>query len=187
MDILAHALWAGVGAQLLRRHQRLSVGGGAALVALAVMPDIPQLLPIVGWAMSGHGSIELLYDYAFAEPGTEPWLPPIVQTITHHLHCAPHSAIVAACVTALTAFLRRAWLLPLLGWWSHIVIDVFTHSKDYYAVPVLYPITDVGFDGIAWIEPRFLLLNYLALAAVYAGLFFWRQRGPRPVAGARFK
>ena len=145
------------------------------MVALSVMPDIPQLLPIVGWAMSGHGSIGLLYDYALAKPGTEPWLPAVVQAITHHLHCAPHSAIVASVVTALAALLRRAWLLPLLGWWSHILIDVFTHSKDYYAVPVLYPITEVGFDGLAWIEPRYLVANYLALAAVYALLFITRK------------
>ena len=146
------------------------------MVALAVMPDIPHLLPIVGWAMSGHGSVGLLYDYALASPGAEPWLPPVVQTITHHLHCTAHSAIVAAGVTILVALLRRAWLLPLLGWWSHIVIDVFTHSREYYAVPVLYPITDVGFDGIAWIEPRFLAANYLAIAVVYAWLFYRRRK-----------
>lgn len=176
MDILAHALWAGAGAELLRRHHRISVRGAAAMVALAAIPDIPQLLPLVAWALAGHGSIGLLYDYALAVPGTEPWLPPIVHTIAHHLHCTAHSAIVAAGVSALVALLRRVWLLPLLGWWSHIVIDVFTHSKEYYVVPVLYPITYVGFDGIAWIEPRYLAANYVALAVVYAWLFYSRKK-----------
>jgi hypothetical protein len=44
---------------------------------------------------------------------------------------------------ALWAVRRTLWL-PLLGWWSHIVIDVFTHSADYYAVPVLYPFTSAA-------------------------------------------
>jgi hypothetical protein len=61
----------------------------------------------------------------------------------------------------------KAWLLiPLLGWWSHIVIDVFTHSADYYASPVLYPITQRGFDGIAWNTPWFMVLNYSVLAVL---------------------
>ena len=92
--------------------------------------------------------------------------------------------VFAACVVlfapvtlALWAWRRTLWL-PLLGWWSHIVIDVFTHSADYYASPVLYPFTERGFDGIAWITPWFMALNYLALAmAGVALLVSARKRG----------
>ena len=80
---------------------------------------------------------------------------------------------------ARSGYVRRRWLIPLLGWWSHIVIDVFTHSADYYAVPVLYPFMDRGFDGIAWNTPWFMLVNYTALAAVW--IFLWqRRKGWRP-------
>jgi membrane-bound metal-dependent hydrolase YbcI (DUF457 family) len=61
-----------------------------------------------------------------------------------------HSAVGAVVVTLLVWRLRRALWIPLLGWWSHIVIDVFTHSADDYPSPVLYPFTQRGFDGIAW-------------------------------------
>ncbi len=77
-----------------------------------------------------------------------------------------HSAPVAAIVTFLLWAVRRSLWVPLLGWWSHIVIDVFTHSTDYYAVPVLYPFTERGFDGIAWTTPWFMVLNYASLAMV---------------------
>jgi membrane-bound metal-dependent hydrolase YbcI (DUF457 family) len=87
-----------------------------------------------------------------------------------------HSAPIAAVTTlALWAVLRTLWI-PLLGWWSHIVIDVFTHSADYYAVPVLYPFSYRGFDGIAWITPWFMALNYAALATVGAWLLMSRRR-----------
>jgi len=81
------------------------------------------------------------------------------------------------------AWLRWRWLLvPLAGWWSHIVIDVFTHSSEYYPSPVLYPITDRGFDGIAWPTPWFMALNYAALGI--AGLWLWRRSRLREAAGA---
>ena len=149
-----------------------------AIVALAMLPDIPQLLPLIAWAATA-GSLQAIYDYASASPGTEPWLPPLVQVIVHHLHCIAHSAVVAGAVTLFVWRLRQRWLIPLLGWWSHIVIDVLTHSAEYYAVPVLYPFTDRGFDGIAWNTPWFMLVNYTALAAVW--IFLWqRRKGWRP-------
>jgi hypothetical protein len=62
-----------------------------------------------------------------------------------------------------------ALLIPLSGWWSHILIDLFIHSADYCALPVLNPITQGGFDGIAWNTPWFMVVNYSSLAV--AALF----------------
>lgn len=178
MDIVAHTLWVAAGAAALHRRRALSRGSVAAALALSAVPDVLHLLPIAGWWLFGDGNFAAVRGYALAAPGQEPWLPPLVGLWSHHLHCVTHSAPVAALVTLLVWALRRAFWLPLLGWWSHIVIDVFTHSADYYAVPVLYPFTERGFDGIAWTTPWFMLLNYGALAAVGAGLLAARKRPP---------
>jgi hypothetical protein len=176
MDILAHALWAGAGVALARRRWPISPRTAALTVTLAVLPDAPHMLPIVGWSVFGPGTAAAVEGYAGAIPGQEPALPPMVELLSHHLHCITHSAIIAALVTLLMwAWLRRPWV-PLLGWWSHIAIDVFTHSVDYYPSPVLYPITRQGFDGVAWNTPWFLALNYAALAASYWWLWRTRQR-----------
>ena len=53
-----------------------------------------------------------------------------------------HSAVIAGALTLAAWRWRRAWLIPLAGWWSHIVIDVFTHSADFYPVPVLLQLED---------------------------------------------
>jgi hypothetical protein len=90
-------------------------------------------------------------------------MPPLVEMLVHHLHCILHSAILAATITVLIWELYGAFWLPLLGWWSHIVIDVFTHSVDFYPSPVFYPLTQNGFDGIAWNTPWFMVLTYSAL------------------------
>jgi hypothetical protein len=175
MDILAHALWAGAGVTLAQRRWPVSPRTAALTVALAVAPDLPHALPILAWSALGAGTSAAVADYANALPGLEPALPEAVQFLSHHLHCIGHSAVIAGVITALAWAWRRSLWIPLLGWWSHIVIDVVTHSLDYYPSPVLYPITRQGFDGVAWNAPWFMALNYAALAAIYAWLFWTRR------------
>jgi hypothetical protein len=175
MDILAHSLWAGIGVSCLSRRINMTRRTAIATVALAALPDIVQLLPLMPWALGSEGIIAALIDFAIATPGKEPKMPLLVGTLSHHLHCALHSAVLAAALTLLLwLWLRRFWL-PLAGWWSHIVIDFFTHSADFYPVPVLYPFTYWGFDGLAWNTPWFLALNYAALTACIVALA-WRRR-----------
>jgi hypothetical protein len=173
MDILAHALWVGAGITAIHQRRPVARRTAATTVALAVLPDLGHMLPILAWGVLGDGSLVQLWRYAFALPGQEPVMPPMVAEMAHHLHCTLHSAIVAGLVTLLAWLaLRRLWL-PLVGWWSHIVIDIFTHSANFYPAPVLYPITQRGFDGIAWNTPWFMVLNYLALAGT--GVWLWLQ------------
>ncbi|MEQ1803836.1 MAG: hypothetical protein ABL900_00515 [Burkholderiaceae bacterium] len=173
MDILAHTLWAGAGVALARRNTPTL----ALTMALAALPDLFHLLPILVWWLGGDGSFAVLRAYALAVPASEPALPPLVNLLSHHLHCVAHSAIVAGVATLLFWAVWRSLWIPLLGWWSHIVIDVFTHSADFYPAPVLYPITQSGFDGLAWNTPWFMVANYIALGAAGVWLLCRRKRG----------
>jgi len=175
MDIVAHTLWAAAGVTALRRRWPITPSIAAATLGMAALPDVLHLLPIALWWMLGTGTFPVLSAYAIAVPGQEPVLPPVVLLWSHHLHCVMHSAIVAGAVTLLLYAVRRTLWIPLLGWWSHIVIDVVTHSADYYAAPVLYPITERGFDGIAWNTAWFMGLNYAGLVA--AGLWLVLGKG----------
>lgn len=166
MDILAHGLWAGLGFVWASRDRKPNRRTLALTVTLATAPDLVQLLPLVSSAVWSNDGWTVLKRYATALPGYEPPMSPLLNTMTHHLHCVMHSALVAAVVTALIwLWLRRLWI-PLLGWWSHIVIDVFTHSADFYPSPVFYPLTYWGFDGLAWNTPWFMVVNYVSIAAV---------------------
>lgn len=176
MDILAHTLWAGVGLAYLSRRMSVSRGTAAATVALAALPDIIQMAPLLHWATLGEGSLPALRDFALAAPGQEPALPPMAGALSHHLHCALHSAPIAAVATLLIWWRIGKFWLPLAGWWSHIVIDFFTHSADYYPVPVFYPFTYWGFDGLSWNTPWFLALNYVALALCIIAWILRRRR-----------
>ncbi|WP_374668406.1 hypothetical protein [Ramlibacter sp.] len=175
MDIVAHGLWVGMGLAAAARHRAIARRTAAWTVGLALAPDLVQMLPLLAVALQ-PGGLGVLKDFALAVPGAEPALPAWVAMVSHHLHCTLHSAVVAAVVTGLSIWRLRAVWLPLWGWWSHIVIDVFTHSARFYPVPVLYPLSDAAFDGIAWNTPWFLLVNYLALLVAGAALWFTRRR-----------
>ncbi len=128
MDIVAHTLWAAVGAAVLHGRRPLSRPTVIAALVLAALPDVLHLLPIAGWWLIADGSFAAVRGYALAVPGQEPGLPPLVQLWSHHLHSVMHSAPIAALVTAAVWMVRRAFWLPLLGWWSHIL---FAHLDDH--------------------------------------------------------
>ena len=176
MDILAHSLWAGVGVAFAARRIAIRRRTAVATVALAGLPDVVQLAPLLVWAALGPGTLAALIEFSLASPGQEPALPAMTGMLSHHLHCALHSAVIAGLTTLLLwLWLGKFWL-PLAGWWSHIVIDFFTHSADYYAVPVLYPFSYWGFDGLAWNTPWFLALNYALLTLCIIALAWTRRR-----------
>ena len=177
MDILAHGLWAGLGVVFAQRRWPIPRRVAIATVVMAVLPDLAQLLPLVGAAVFQGGGTQVLLAYATALPGLEPSLPPMVALFSHHLHCILHSGVIAGLATLFGLRWGRWLLAPLLGWWSHIVIDVFTHSADFYPVPVLYPFTQRGFDGLAWNTPGFQVVNYSAIAVVLLVLVLTRRRG----------
>jgi hypothetical protein len=84
-----------------------------------------------------------------------------------------HSLITFFLVFAVTSLLARRVVLELLGWLSHILIDIFTHSLRYYATPFLWPVWGYRVDGIPWWTPWFWCCTYVALAVVY--LLLWRK------------
>ena len=61
MDILSHALWVGVGAAVAQRTKPIENRTVGTIVALAVLPDVIHLLPILSWALFGDGTRAALY------------------------------------------------------------------------------------------------------------------------------
>jgi len=170
MDIVAHGLWVAAGAEWLRRRKRLTARGVGGAIALGVLPDVVQIIPVAIWALWARDSASLLA-YILAVPGGEPPMPAAVTSIAHHLHCILHSAIIAGAITVVAWIALKRFPFVLLGWWAHIALDVPTHSSDYYVVPVFYPLTYRGFSGVAWTTPWLFALNYTLLAVAYVWLY----------------
>lgn len=174
MDILAHALWARAGFAFLDRRRGVDRASIRWALGLAVMPDVLHNLPVLAWALLS-GAPGDWWAYVVALPGREPVFPAWVALWSQQLHCWLHSALVALVISGLLYLIQRQFWLPLLGWWSHIVIDAFTHSADFYPSPVFYPLTSWGFDGQPWNTTWFSVLNYATLAGLGIWLFATRR------------
>ena len=167
MDIVAHGLWAALLCRWRGRERPMRRTTAAWTVGLAVAPDLVQLTPIAIGALVLPEGWTAMQAYFHALPRYQTVLPPLVETLMHHLHCTMHSAVVAIAVTFIVLKWKGHFWWPLAGWWLHIGIDVFTHSAAFYPSPVFYPFTQAGFDGLAWNTPWFMWLNYTTIALVW--------------------
>jgi hypothetical protein len=158
MDIIAHGLWAVAAAK-----GKKDLGGMTIpptwTAWWAVFPDVLAFGPSVAvglWLLLAGG-------------------PPHIRIVNFGLplYQAGHSLVVFTLAFGVVWAAMRRPAIALLGWLSHIVIDIFTHSFRFYATRFLWPLSDYRFDGIAWRTPWFWACTYIALALVY--FLLWRS------------
>ena len=86
-----------------------------------------------------------------------------------------HSMLVAGCVVALLGVWRRRWIIPALAWPVHLLGDAISHPDGKFRTPLLYPLSDWGFDGIPWWQSFPLFATYWAvLIGLWIALVAWR-------------
>jgi hypothetical protein len=166
MEIVAHGLWAAAAAIAAKRTAKANIRVGWT-AWWAMFPDVLAFGPPVAvglWLRLTGGA-------------TGRHLPHL--NLGLPLYPAGHSLVVFLLVFGVTTLLARRVVLELLGWLSHILIDIPTHSFSYYATRFLWPISDFRVSGIPWWTTWFWCATYAALAAVYFVL--WRKGWLRPV------
>lgn len=166
LDSLAHGLWAAAAATVAKRTAGLQV----RILPFALWATFPDMLAFgpgiaVGlWLRIAGGA-----GYAESAHGGH----------FHHFHVGlplyamGHSLLVFAGVYGLCSLVARRGVVSPLGWLLHILIDIPTHSYSYYATRFLWPLSNFGFDGVAWWTPWLLWCTYGSLALVY--LLMWRK------------
>lgn len=160
MDVFAHTLWAAAACHKLTMRQRL---WGAFF---GVAPDLLSFglffVQRLLWGGLPFGKPEL----------------PVIPEYVYHIYNFTHSLVMFG-LAALVAYLwrgKRMWW-PMWVWALHIVIDVFTHGRDFFPTPFLWPVSGYTVNSFSWGEPWFLALNYTALAAVYVAWYVkWSQK-----------
>jgi hypothetical protein len=73
-------------------------------------------------------------------------------------------------VAGIVYYFWKEWALLLGGWPLHIIMDIPTHSREFFPTPFLWPISDVTFNGISWATAWFMIANYSLLAIVFTTL-----------------
>ncbi|MEK7546745.1 MAG: metal-dependent hydrolase [Patescibacteria group bacterium] len=197
MDILSHGLWAGAAAKALRQAQgkeskrKLNVW----LTAFwGVFPDLFAFtIPFVwlfGNLLSGNVNFSDIHPPTGDEPerkllfgnGDTRQAESSISYLTASLYNISHSMVVFFVVIALVIIFRKFFLkknrIPweMGGWFLHIALDVPTHSYAFYPTPVFWPIAGWKFQGYAWANPLFIVVNYTALIIAYSAIRYFKKR-----------
>lgn len=107
------------------------------------------------------------------------WGPPEIIQIPQYvymLYNLTHSLVIFITIAIILYFIRGRMIPWLIGGWGlHIMIDMFTHGRDFFPTPWLWPISNYTINSFSWSEPWFMILNYSALISVYT-LWYWGSR-----------
>ena len=177
MDILAHTLWANAGARGANEIAKKK-GGNFHMHAgwtafFGVAPDffaftIPFIIGIYKMIFEGSS----FGRHHFSVAGFD---------LASYLYQFSHSLIVFIFVFCAVWFFSKRPRWELLGWALHILIDIPSHSINFYPTPFLFPISDYRFPyGIQWSNMWYMLINYSLLFLVW-GRILWQKYFPKKV------
>jgi len=149
MDIFSHGLYGGVA------FGRKSKRNYVTALLFGMGPDLISFGPLVLATLLGFHS----------------W---VGDNITHYLYNATHSFVVYA------SFFILFWVLGgknftklTLAWPLHILVDIPTHSAEFFPTHFLWPMSDFFVDGIAWITPIIFISNIVVILTIY---LYWYTR-----------
>ena len=155
MDILAHSLWGFIVFNKLKNK--------FLVILFAVIPDLLSFGPlflmniITGTPRMGKPELSLIPDYVF---------------LSYNL---THSLVVAFMVILAVYIITKKIHYFLLAWPLHIFIDIFTHTKEFFPTPFLYPLSEFKLSIISWANPTFMAINY-GLIAILLGYILLRRK-----------
>ncbi len=168
MDILSHGLWAGAAYKTINKKLKKTFNVWLAIF-WSVFPD-----------MASFGVLFVFFAYnlifagmSFSDfPRPEQMEPMQNNTIfifrlVNTLYNITHSAVIFVIVFGALFLILKRPIWEMASWPLHILIDIPTHSYQFYPTPFLWPLSSWKFDGFSWATPWFLIVNYAAIAIVY--------------------
>lgn len=159
MDILSHGLYGGVA------FGRKSKKNYFLAFLFGILPDIVAFGPFfisafLGFAPFPTGSIE--------PPSTN-----VIPAYVRSVYNVSHSLVVYTIFFSVLWFLGKIDFAKLtLGWPLHILLDMPLHTKDFFPTPFLWPISNVGIDGVPWSVPYIFIPNVILIVFIYSFWYF---------------
>jgi len=180
MDIFAHGLWAGAAGKAVNIKKKAPLKL-KWMVAWGIFPDFFAFAPafIYMFASFVFPSIPRIEHPgpAHMEPATGNGL--IISQFTHNLYNIGHSLLIFFFVffIAYLIFRRPIWVMG--GWLLHILMDIPSHSYDFYPTPFLWPFSEFKINGFHWGTPWFMISNYSLIIIAYFILYWLKTRKVR--------
>ena len=76
------------------------------------------------------------------------------------LYGLSHSLIISGIIITLVYLIIKKVPVYMFAWPISILLDIFSHSREFLPTPFLWPISDWKFPGISWGTREFILINY---------------------------
>ena len=156
MDIFAHALWTYALFRIFNKKKHAISGA-----IFGVLPDLVAFVPFFFYMF--FNNIQFQKDYSIF-----PGYTLIAYNITHSF------IIFLVTLIVIYIILRKiAW--PVLGWGLHIVIDIPSHTTDFFTTPFLWPISNLTISGISWSNKYFMIINYSLIVLIYCYILLIKE------------
>lgn len=110
---------------------------------------------------------------AHMEPATGNGL--VINNLTHHLYNLSHSLLIFFLIFGLIWLIFRRPVWEMLGWIIHIIMDIPSHSYDFYPTPFLWPFSDFKVNGVHWGTPWFMITNYSLIILAYLVIYLVKR------------
>ncbi len=181
MDILSHGLWASGALKGAQEKTKKKFNFKAAFF-FGIFPDLfaftlPFIYLLLNLVSSSLSISEITHSHS-TEGTTRDSL--FLNELTGTLYNISHSLVIFLIVFFAVRFIFKKFHYELLGWGLHILMDIPTHTLEFYPTPFLWPLSDYRFDGISWGTPQFLIVNYTILIILY--LYLYRRENKKQIS-----
>jgi len=90
------------------------------------------------------------------------------------LYSIGHSLVIASAVLILGLILLRSKAIPVSAWVLHILMDIPTHSAEFFPTPYIWPFPTPYIDGIPWPTPWIFFTNWAII--IVLGVAIWKKK-----------
>lgn len=160
MELIGHFLWTNLFSNYFLKKYKKEVNNKETIF-WGIFPDLISFGPLFFILVLNYFKV-FNFNYYFSF------------NLISFLYNFSHSFIFYFLCFFVIFFIKKKFYLESLGWFFHIFIDIFTHSKNFYPTKFLWPLSDFGFNGISWRNIYFLVFNYFVLLVVY-GLIYIKK------------
>jgi len=161
MDIISHGLWGGVAFGRKNKREFWWAFG------LGVMPDLFSFGIFTAMRILGLASGP---DWSNGLPSSD-----AIPAYVHCLYNVTHSLIIFLIIFLVIAIFRRKIFFPMFAWGLHILMDIPTHSSQFFPTPFLWPLSTYKISGIPWSHPIIFYPDIILLASLYFWFFVYKK------------
>jgi hypothetical protein len=162
MDIISHGLYGGI---TFGRHSKTSYWKA---FFFGVMPDLFSFGIFFAITLLSFASGP---DFYVGTTNASD-----IPVYVHQLYNVTHSLFVASFIICFVWFVQGKFMIEMLAWPLHILVDIPTHSAKFFPTPFLWPVSNFYVDGISWGSPYIFFPNLIILAVLYTWSYYSHKK-----------